>query len=290
MTERPFFLQDQMSNRVLSVIALIFMIIVMILTAGCTGEQKTEENKNFSDKQTGQFTKNIQTFSTTYASGTRLSRPGNQLYLDDIQKFLTDWNKLMDWGFSAEQIADFNRSLRNDYLKKYDKTGRSLSYNIPDMKTFCLELGDEIGLTKDQSEFFAASADDYYSRGKMTFHGAVPTRHFISFDHCNIRIERGKQAQINMTYKVAWDDPPATVRFNATQTPLTLVYSPSEISPVKPFHDYQAVTIITANSSLKPGRYQFRPSVEGKEWNELDCMDSDPYTGVHQNIVYVTVV
>jgi hypothetical protein len=288
-------MEVKMKINIISMIALITLITVLLFISGCTEEQKTMENKNSPDNQTRQFTKNVQkTFIPTPSSpGTTPSRSGNQLYLEDIQDFLTDWNEWMDWGFSAQQIADFNRSLTSGILKKYQINSGykkdTIAWDIPDMKLFCLELGNEIGLSKDQSEIFATNADDYYARGKISFEGGVPTKHFFSMDNCSVTIERGKQKQINLTYTLKADVTPTIVRFNSTQTPLTLAFYPSELT-VKPFHKYQAVIIINTSPSLEPGRYQFRPSIEGKDWADMYCMDSDPYTGVNQNIIYVTVV
>jgi len=85
---------------------------------------------------------------------------GNQVFLVNIQGFLTKWNEKMHWGFSSEQIEQYNQSLRTGLLKKYQKYPGSLSYNIPDMQSFCLEVGDAIGLTRNQSEVFANAADE----------------------------------------------------------------------------------------------------------------------------------
>ena len=40
--------------------------------------------------------------------------------------------------------------------------------DILDMKPSCLEIGDVIGLSKNQSEAFANTADDYLKRDKIT--------------------------------------------------------------------------------------------------------------------------
>ena len=197
----------------------------------------------------------------------------------------------MEWGFSDLQIDEFNHTLRRGRLMKYQSLGLNgtIAWSVEDIHDFCLDMGDEMGLPKDLSEFFAASADDYYQRGKMTFYGSVPTRHFISFDHGNISIERGKEVQINMTYRFAWDDPPEKVRFNATKTPLTLAYSPSEIASVRPFHEYPVVALITADSSRKPEVYQMRISIEGKNRTKYTCRDIDSGT-IHNNILSVPVI
>ncbi len=52
-------------------------------------------------------------------------------------------------------------------LKKYKTNPNYPSLEVPDLKPFCLEVGDAIGLTKNQSEVFATAADDELSRTKI---------------------------------------------------------------------------------------------------------------------------
>jgi hypothetical protein len=96
-------------------------------------------------------------------------KAGNQVTLYDITGFLKEWNEKMHWGYSDGQINQFNRSLQNGLLKKYQGDSGLLSFNILDMKTFCLEVGDAIGLTKNQSEQFATAADEDLKQGKLAF-------------------------------------------------------------------------------------------------------------------------
>jgi hypothetical protein len=96
-------------------------------------------------------------------------KSGNQVTLYDITGFLKEWNEKMNWGYSDGQIEQYNRSLRNGLLKKYPEKPEYFSFNIPDMKTFCLEVGDVIGLTKNQSEQFATAADEDLKQGKLAF-------------------------------------------------------------------------------------------------------------------------
>lgn len=82
----------------------------------------------------------------------------------------------MHWGLSSREIEDLNRTLMSSLLKRYQSTS---GYNgqvylkIPDIKPFCLELGDEIRLTKNQTDLFVAAADDYYWKGRFTAHNLV---------------------------------------------------------------------------------------------------------------------
>jgi hypothetical protein len=270
------------------------MTVAVIFTAGCAGVQTTGEKSNFSDNLSGQFTKEIQTrnpLPTPDPLGTMPSQPRNQVIIVDFQKFLTDWNERMHWGFSARQIEDYNRTLKSGLLMKYQsKPGYKggIDWNIPDVKTFSLELGDEIGLTKNQTEMFAAAADDYYLKGKVAMHKS-PAIDILSIDNCSIQIERGKQKQINITYQyTAWVSP-GTVKFTSTQTPLTLAFNPSEFT-VKPYTEYQAIATIAANPSLEPGLYQFGITINGKNTSEVHCRDSDSDNGDHQRIINVTVL
>jgi len=93
---------------------------------------------------------------------------GNQVGLSDIQSFLTEWNEKMHWGFSTSKIKSLSKILEDDALKKYKISQESSYLMIPDMKPFCFEMGDAIGLTKNQSEEFAIAADDALRRAKIT--------------------------------------------------------------------------------------------------------------------------
>lgn len=293
MTGRPFFLHNQRGKRALLVIALILSIVVAIVTSGCIGEQKSSDTGNSSYNFTVQSTKVIQKKSIPLPDplGTMPSYSRNQVIIVDFQKFLTDWNERMHWGFSAQQIEDYNRTLKSGLLMKYQKGPGykgGFDWDIPDIKTFSLELGDEIGLTKNQTEMFAAAADVYYREGKLAANKS-PAIDILSIDNCSLQIERGKQKQINITYQyTAWVSP-GTVRFTSTQTPLTLAFNPPEFM-VKPYTEYQAIATIAANPSLEPGLYQFGITINGKNMSEVHCRDSDSDKGDGQRIINVTVL
>jgi hypothetical protein len=93
---------------------------------------------------------------------------GNQISISDFPGFLTKWNKKMHWGFSPHQIENYSRTLQDGVLKKYRTNPYYLSLEIPDVKPFCLEVGDAIGLSKNQSEAFAIAADNDLRRAKIT--------------------------------------------------------------------------------------------------------------------------
>ncbi|MCK9591685.1 MAG: hypothetical protein M0Q91_06725 [Methanoregula sp.] len=57
----------------------------------------------------------------------------------------------------------------NGILKKYKKYPDYPTLDIPDLKPFCLEVGDAIGLSKNQSEAFAIAADNDLRRAKIEF-------------------------------------------------------------------------------------------------------------------------
>ncbi len=92
--------------------------------------------------------------ATFYVSG------GNQISISDFPRFLAKWNDKMHWGFSPEQIENYSRKLEDGVLKKYKTNPNYPSLEIPDLKPFCLEVGDAIGLSKKQSEVFAIAADE----------------------------------------------------------------------------------------------------------------------------------
>ena len=105
----------------------------------------------------------------------------------------------MHWGFSSQQIENYSRSLEDGVLKKYKKFPDYPTLDIPDMKMFCLEVGDAIGLSKNQSEAFATAADDELSRAKITSNPPLPID-ILSIDYCSITIARGQQK--NSTYLI----------------------------------------------------------------------------------------
>ncbi len=80
----------------------------------------------------------------------------------------------MQWGFSQEQIENYSRTLEDGMLKKYKISPDYPTLNIPDMKPFCLEVGDAIGLSKNQSEVFATAADDELKKDKITSNPPLP--------------------------------------------------------------------------------------------------------------------
>ena len=306
-------------DRGFSLLFLALLLGILVFASGCTG-QESGAAKNASGNTTGSVVEKApskapetaraeDTVVTGNSSGPLPQRvrvtvspqkvqpvttkPGNQMYISDIEDFLSEWNGYMEWGFSSEEIAGLNKSLRSGFLKKFepDRQPRSIAnhYNIPDMYTFCLELGGEIGLTRDQSEVFARKADGYYSRGKIAYEGGVPTKHFLTFDHCAFTLVRGQASQINMTYTYEYPDPPETIRFNKTGTPLELTFSPTGVSRIKSFHEYPASVRVTADPSLQPGQYQFRVTIDGVYWTEMHCRDMDT-ENMYYNILAATVV
>lgn len=146
---------------------MLFLMIVMgliVLAAGCTSQPSDVDktvpvipNKDprvpiiFPDSN-----------STPYVPG------GNQFYITDFPQFLAKWNDKMHWGYSPQQINNYSRLLEDGVLKKYKEFPDYPTLDIPDIRTFCLEVGDAIGLSKNQSEAFAIAADDDLRRAKTT--------------------------------------------------------------------------------------------------------------------------
>jgi PKD repeat protein len=105
----------------------------------------------------------------TSDTGISSKSSANQVIIGDFQNFLVEWNEKMGWGISTQQIEKYNHSLTNNILKKYQTTPGYPILDIPDIKLFCLEVGNAIGLTKNQSEEFAAAADDNLRKDKIEF-------------------------------------------------------------------------------------------------------------------------
>ena len=107
--------------------------------------------------------------TSTSDTGVSSQSSANQVIIGDFQNFLVEWNEKMGWGISTQQIENYNHSLTSNILKKYQTTPGYPTLDIPDIKSFCLEVGNAIGLTKKQSEEFAAAADDDLQKDKIEF-------------------------------------------------------------------------------------------------------------------------
>jgi hypothetical protein len=138
-------------------LVLILGIGCLVLAAGCTS---TPENP-YKDIR--------KPFPTLDPNATPYVPGGNQISISDFPRFLAKWNDKMHWGFSPEQIENFSHSLENGVLKKYKTNPNYPSLEIPDLKPFCLEVGDAIGLSKKQSEVFAIAADEELIKDKIEF-------------------------------------------------------------------------------------------------------------------------
>jgi hypothetical protein len=220
--------------------------------------------------------------STPYVSG------GNQLLITDFPRFLAEWNDKMHWGYSPQQIENYSRTLENGMLKKYKKFPEYPTLDIPDMKPFCLEVGDAIGLSKQQSEAFAIAADDELRRAKIP-RNPPPAIDILSIDYCSITIERGKQKQLDISYLYTADISPGLVHFTTTQTPLNLVFDPPAFT-VKSYTGFHSVITITASPSLVPGSYPLGIMIDGRRISELRCMAGGPAVDYGQRMINVTVV
>ena len=151
-------------NPVRTILALTILMICILLATGCTS-QPSAVDKTAPVNLNESIRKPAPTpdpNSTPYIPGR------NQFYLSDIPGFLAKWNDKMHWGYSPQQIENYSHMLEDGVLKKYKKNPDHPTLDIPDMKPFCLEVGDAIGLSKNQSEAFAIAADDDLRRAKIT--------------------------------------------------------------------------------------------------------------------------
>lgn len=265
-------------------LSLIIVIGCVLLATGCTSQQslvnETPPVNPYKDLRKPFPTPDPN--STPYVSG------GNQFYITDFPLFLAKWNEKMHWGFSPQQIANYSRVLEEGLLKKYKKFPDYPTLDIPDMKPFCLEVGDAIGLSKNQTEFFATAADDELSRAKITSN-SPPAIDILSIDYCSITIDRGQQKQLDISYLYTADISPGTVHFTSTPTPLNLVFDPPDFT-VKPYMGFHAVITITASPSLAPGSYPFGIMIDGRGISETRCMAGGPAVNYGQRMINVTVV
>jgi hypothetical protein len=148
-----------------TILALMIVMMCIVLTTGCTSQpsamdKTTPKPPNTDPRQPLLFPDpNL----TPYVPG------GNQLLIGDFSRFLAEWNDKMHWGYSPQQIENYSRTLEDGVLRKYKKFPDYPTLDIPDMKPFCLEVGDAMGLSKNQSEAFAIAADDDLRRAKLDF-------------------------------------------------------------------------------------------------------------------------
>ena len=147
---------------------MLFLMIVMgfiVFATGCTSQPSAVDKTapTVPNKDLREPTHTPDPNSTPYVP------KGNQFYITDFPQFLAKWNDKMHWGYSPQQIENFSRLLEDRVLKKYKISPDYPTLNIPDMKSFCLEVGDAISLSKNQSEAFATTADDDLRRAKIEF-------------------------------------------------------------------------------------------------------------------------
>src|SRR5665647_1637313 len=265
-------------------LSLMIVIGCVLLATGCTSQPSAMD-------KTAPVTLNMDPRQPTLfpdPNSTPNVPTGNQLLITDFPGFLAKWNDKMQWGYSPQQIEIYSRKLEDGVLKKYKKFPDYPTLDIPDMKPFCLEVGDAIGLSKNQSEIFATAADDELSRAKITANPPLPID-ILSIDYCSITIDRGQQKKLDISYLYTADISPGTVHFTSTQTPLNLVFDPPDFT-VKPYMGFHAVITITASPSLAPGLYPFGIMIDGRGISETRCMAGDPAVDYGQRMINVTVV
>jgi hypothetical protein len=265
-------------------LSLMIVIGCIVLTAGCASQTPAvnETAPIIPNKDFRRPTYTPDPNSTPYVPG------GNQLLITDFPRFLAEWNDKMHWGYSPQQIENYSRKLEEGVFKKYKINPDYPTLNIPDMKPFCLEVGDAIGLSKTQSEVFATAADNELRRAKITSNPPLAID-ILSIDNCSISFERGKQKQLNISYQYTADPRPGVVHFTSTQTPLNLVFDPPEFT-VKPYTEIPVVITITASPSLAPGSYPLGIMIDGRIISELRCRAGGPVVNYGQRIINVTVV
>ena len=261
-------------------LSLMIVIGGIVLTAGCASQTPAvnETAPIIPNKDFRRSTYTPDPNSTPYVPG------GNQLLITDFPRFLAEWNDKMHWGYSPQQIENYSRTLEDGMLKKYKKFPDYPTLDIPDIKLFCLEVGDAIGLSKTQSEVFATVADNELRRAKITSNLDI-----LSIDNCSISFERGKQIQLNISYQYTADPRPGVVHFTSTQTPLNLVFDPPAIT-MKPYTEIPVVITITASPSLAPGSYPLGIMIDGRIISELRCRAGGPAVDYGQRMMNVTVV
>ena len=80
----------------------------------------------------------------------------------DRNRFFNVLNKVMNWGLSQTQIEDYANPMENGILKKYITHPQyPETLDIPNGRQFYLEIGEDLGFTKEESEEFVRAIDEY---------------------------------------------------------------------------------------------------------------------------------
>ncbi|HUW86234.1 MAG TPA: hypothetical protein VMV55_05090, partial [Methanoregula sp.] len=149
----------------------------IVLATGCTSQPSAVNNT----APENPYKDLRKPFPTPDPNATPYVPGGNQISISDFSGFLAKWNEKMHWGYSPQQIENYSRTLEDGVLRKYKTDPNYPSLEIPDLKPFCIEVGDAMGLSKNQSEAFAIAADDDLMRAKIT-NNPPPAIDILSID------------------------------------------------------------------------------------------------------------
>ena len=98
----------------------------------------------------------------TASQSKSMSRIDHEMGIGNFTKQLGFYNKVMNWGLSQTQIEDYANTMENGILKKYITNPQyPVTLDIPNGRQFYLEIGEDLGFTKEESEEFVRAIDEY---------------------------------------------------------------------------------------------------------------------------------
>jgi hypothetical protein len=100
--------------------------------------------------------------------------PDDGVLIDNATSFLIFWNEKMNWGLSLQQIEDYSAKLDDQILVKYRDPSNENYSNIKNLDKFGDELGNLIGLSKEQSTAYVKAHREQRTLDFQTYDKTFP--------------------------------------------------------------------------------------------------------------------
>jgi hypothetical protein len=89
----------------------------------------------------------------------------SRVIIGNFTKQLEFLNNEMNWNLSPEQINNYSASMRNGVLKKYVYNPQyPEALDIPNQRQFYFEIGNELGLTQEESAKIVQKIEENYRK------------------------------------------------------------------------------------------------------------------------------
>jgi len=143
--------------------ALVLLLVVVLLAAGCIGQSVNEKTtSNTPNQQFPTIATPIPTPPRSPGSVTSSTASEPEYIVNNIRDVLVFWNEKFQWDLSHAQIEEYALSMENGTLKKYmTKPDYPTVLIIPDRNQFYREVGGALGYTQPESEDFLLAIHDY---------------------------------------------------------------------------------------------------------------------------------